>query len=232
MNKIFHVSCILLGSLLLFQQPQGGITGPSGPLAKATLLAHVTCAGAGGCTTSAVDTTGATFIVACTNAFSILSGVNDNKSNSYSALTAYGSGLGTQIYYTIPTTVGAGTTFTNGASTFSVLDIQVWKNTAASSVFQAGTDKGATGAGNSIQPGSATPSGPSLVISCATSYGTGTATIDSGFTITDQTPDNGGVNIFGAMAYLIQNSGSALNPTWSQTSGGAIAANQAAFVSQ
>jgi hypothetical protein len=102
---------------------------------------------------------------------------------------------------------------------------------SASSVFQTGTDSGATSSSSTtIQPGSITPSGSSLIITTVGVESTGTGSINLGFTITDQIGYAAGNNIGGASAYLIQTSGSVINPTWTMGSGVlAITAAIAAF---
>lgn len=185
-----------------------------------TLVAEATVAGASGGTTAAVNTTGANFIVLVT-AQSGTTTVSDNKGNTYTPLTLYtvsGGGSG-QLYYCTPATVGAGHTFTISTS-FGVLTAMAFSGMASSSVFQAGTDSGAFGfAVTTLQPGSTSPTGSSLIIS-GTAWSTTGATVSIGtpsFNSTYQTAYAAGSNLGGAGAYLIQASGSTLNPTWTYT---------------
>src|SRR5204863_2222713 len=67
------------------------------------------------------------------------------------------------------------------------------------------------------QPGSVTPSQDNEVL--VTGYGgdtnATTATIDSGFTVSDTFAYVGGSNMGGSAAYLIETTAGAKNPTWS-----------------
>ncbi len=69
----------------------------------------------------------------------------------------------------------------------------------------------------SYQPGSITPSENNEVIVTAITSGGGVTSysIDSGFTISDQFDLSGGGHFPLGMAYLIQTSAAASNPTWS-----------------
>jgi hypothetical protein len=170
-------------------------------------------------TTGSLDTTGATLLVAvCTYAGSP-TGVTDSKGNTWTALTAYAnSGVTTRIYYVNSNTptVGTGHTFTlNGTGIAAVINVVAFSGTA-SSPFD--LENGANSlSASTIQPGSVTPTANDSIIVTGFSGGNtfgGAATINSGFTITDQSPLTGGVNYGSAAAYLIQGTLAAVNPTW------------------
>jgi hypothetical protein len=58
--------------------------------------------------------------------------------------------------------------------------------------------------------------------------GTGSSTINSGFTVTDSGSTNTGF-AYGGLAYLVQGTGAAINPTWSQADAELLGAIQVAF---
>lgn len=197
-----------------------------------TLLVNPSCTAPsfGGCTTTAADTTGANFLVASIGGSSVSNcAMSDSKSNSWTALTPASGTASTITFYSTPTTVGSGHTFTVGTCTFASMVVSAWSGMVTMSVFQTGVQSQATGTGSSIQPGSVTPSGKTLLISALSEEDTTTQSINSGFTIIVAIQFSNG-NYFGVtQAYLKQASGAAVNPTWSWTNSAAAATTQAAF---
>jgi hypothetical protein len=208
-----------------------------------TLVAHGICGGASACGTAiSINTTGANFIAYAVSNYNVVASptVTDSQSgssNTYTCLTKYvanASTYGLQICYTatVPAHVGTSHTFNFSCTgCFSSIAVQAWSGMAASSVFQSGTDVGAgITSGNSLQPGSITPSGPTVVITAFGIYAaTATASINSSYTISDQVSFVMATNEGVALAYLIQSSGSATNPLWSSTATNSEIAAIAAF---
>lgn len=167
-------------------------------------------------TTTGVDTTGANLIVLFA-AYEAGSTVSDSKSNTWTALTPKGSGGVAQLFYCFNPTVGSGHTFSTTPITYGGIFMAAFSG-ATSSPFD--VENGvAPGSGTSIQTGSVTPSLNNELIITGINLGGSAAspTINSGFTQTDSINANSGVSYGGSLAYLIQTSASAVNPTWSWT---------------
>jgi hypothetical protein len=177
-------------------------------------------------TTDPVDTTGANFIV-CTVADDGVLAVTDNKSNTWIKLTEQGA-PNTAHFYCIDPIVGAGHTFST-AHAYGAIAMQAFSNTGEISFDQ---ENGATTAGaTSLATGSVTPGVDDELIVTGIEWG-GTmslASINSSFNKTDEVDASTGVNYGVAMAYLIQTSASAVNPTWSWTTSSAANARIATF---
>ena len=206
------------------------------------LVAHSTDVGSTTFSLPAVDTTGATLIVVTVAFYGEMTQpyptITDNKGNSanYVALTTYGAPgqvSATVLFYCASPTVGAGHIITIGANIgepmYGAAEMAAFSGIAASSPFQSGTDEGTDAGTSPIQPGSITPSGLTLVLTTLVTSSVVAATINDSFTITDQNSYGAGVNIGSALAYLIQASGSTINPTWTTTGSTNSAAAIAAF---
>ena len=88
---------------------------------------------------------------------------------------------------------------------------------AASALDQ---QNGAVGTGTSLATGSVTPSEDNELVVSGVSIAdgsSGTYAVDSGLTITDQILASAGNFEGGGLAYIIQTSAGAVNPTWSWT---------------
>jgi len=187
-----------------------------------TLIAHTTAAGNNGATTGSINTTGADLIVIIIAAQLNKSiATSDSKTNAWSLpvldSTQASTGANQALYmsWSFPTTVGSGHTFTVSgtglAAGFMVLAFS-GAGGMTNSAFSAGL------LGGSVTP----PFSNSLIVSgvsCNSTPSSGSFTINSGFTITDQQLFTGGSNYAGAAAYLVQTSPAAVNPNWSATSG-------------
>lgn len=193
------------------------------------LVSHVAKTTPG--TSGAISTTGATLLVAAagyTAASSIaFPNISDNQSNNwglpYIPGNNGGSNTGTiALWFVSSPTTAASHTFTCGGSGFESLCVAAFSGTPTTfTVDSPGASSGATG--TSLQAGSVTPSvDNSLLIAALAFRVAATVSIDSGFTITDQNPFSSGVAVGTALAYLIETSAAAQNPTWSWT-GSAIA---------
>ncbi len=192
-----------------------------------------------GATTAGINTTGADFLVVAVACYSAgpatLSDLVGGNSNTWTPLTLRDDGVDTtQFYYCKPAFVGSGHTFTvAGASSFSGLCVQAWSGAAAAS--PADQQNGATtGGATSLATGSITPSQANclVVASLCTNLNTDFSTagaINGGFTISNRLDSSPGVGFAHGMAYLVQTSAVAANPTWSWTSSNAAAAAIASF---
>lgn len=183
-----------------------------------------TTAAANGGTSGSINTTGATLLIAVefwTNSASCFTSFSDSKTNVWvpwgatNATNTNGSS-GLTLYYAVNPTVGSGHTFTLGTgapggciAAFSGTNIQ----------FPCGQLKiNTAGSAHSLAPGSITPPLNNTLLIAAMGYrDTTTISIDGGFTISNQLAFNSGISVGGALAYLIQTSAAAANPTFSWT---------------
>ncbi len=224
----------MLGTTLVLS---GGGAGGGGPPLVPALITHTTINPGGvdgGTSSPGVTTTGANLIVAVICLSSTTTGgptFSDNKGNSWTLITTVTSATqNTVIYYCSSPIVGTGHTFTTGPGfpnhPFSSACIAAFSNVKPSSPLDKNSGAGSTPPALTVQPGSITPvtDGELLVCVLGTApSGAETVAIDSGFTKTDDVPFNPG-NTFGThMAYLVQSSAAAINPTW--TMSGATTAN-------
>lgn len=184
-------------------------------------------------TTAPVDTSGADFLVAIVSDYSAGSRavVTDSKSNTWNALTSTQSGANARntIWWARPTTVGSGHTFTaTGTGTFPTIDVLAFSGSAVSPFDQ---ESGAVQAfGTSVQPGSLTPpQNDCLVVTGFTAdAAAGSLACSGGFTISTNVGVSGN-HERGALAYLIQTTAAAVNPTWSWSPNTTAAVRQATF---
>lgn len=170
-------------------------------------------------TTGSIDTTGANLIVIAACTYNLGSGptVTDSKSNTWAPLTKYQLANATtlRLYYCENPTVGSGHTFTVSTSLdYPSVCVAAFSGVKTSSSFD--VENGTANASSStIATGSVTPSEDNELVITGFCFGnTGTASIDNGFTITGQKQYNSSVNMGGALAYKIQTTAAAVNPTW------------------
>ncbi len=184
--------------------------------------------GASGGTTGSIDTTGATLLVVSVSyAKGGARTISDNKSNTWTQLTAKGDGsfMDETFYYAANPTVGTGHTFTVGGGALNQsLTVAAFSGVIASSPFDKQNGFGTGSTVSSIQPGSSgTPTGSasSLIVCGLGTVWTSSVTIDSSFTILQQNPFVGGTAYGNAIAW--KESTTAENPTYTATSGTSIA---------
>jgi hypothetical protein len=131
-------------------------------------------------------------------------------------------GWGLQFrYISNPTTSGL-STFTAtivGSSTFASICSLAFKGSKTSSPLdQENGNTAASGSGTSFQPGSVTPTTNNQALFTITGFVTpakGSVTVNSSFTKQVDIDLVGSQHYGMAMAYLIQSTAGALNPTWS-----------------
>lgn len=203
------------------------VTGSAPPPPDIQLLvsAQKTIKAGGPVTTSAIDTTGATLIVAAVASYYGTNTVVDSAGNTWHALTEYGAGGQgdtVTIFYAFNPTTSATHTFSGddlASQGFTSIMVAAFSGTdATAAVFEAGTDKGhAQTNGNPVQPGSVVVATiGDLYITAVGGYANATLAIDSGFTIITQ--DVLAANsLFAGLAYLLATDLVAVNPTWTPT---------------
>ncbi len=162
--------------------------------------------------------------------------VEDSKTNTWTPLTQQVDGVNrSQLYYCVPgVKVGASHTFTVRNP---LTAIYPWIGVAAfqgahSSPYNSDVTGAHAASGTTVQPGSITPPEGNCVLVTSLTYGTGTGAplTLSGFTVLS-TDIIGGTAYSGAIAYQIQTTATAINPTWSWTGSSANAVTMASFKS-
>lgn len=205
-------------------------------------FAHLaTASGSGsqtGVTTGNIDTTGAKLIV-CSGAFysGLEPGENpsftDSASNSWTKLTprTAGASYTNVLWYVINPTTSSSHNFTlSGANVYASLQGSAF-SAGGTVTFEAESAGGTTTADSVLQPGSITPSGDGRVFVTGLVFNfDNTISINSSFTIGAQNDFNTGVAEGGAIAYKIQTTGGAENPTWSWSVNTFAASAMATFV--
>jgi len=216
---------LLIFSSVAFGQ---GIPFPGGGLVHAVgsnpiaLVDHITLIAAGGPST-AINSSGASLLIAaCSTIGTTSPTVSDSKSNTWvtGPPTQYSNAATytVQLYYATSVTVGTGHTFSLTGGSANFCSFSAWSNTKTTAPFD--TENGATNNQLTLQPGSITPAADNaLIISIATEHQDNTTapTVDSGMTILDSSPNAG--NLPTAVAYKIQTTATAINPTWTSGDG-------------
>ncbi len=179
-------------------------------------------------TSPGIDTTGANLIVVNVTGFNLGGGsqtLTDNKSNTtYVALSQAGSGTcHNNLWYILSPTVGSGHTFTynsGGSSIFGTIQVAAFSGAVPS--FDRETTNSNSSPATTIQPGSITPGNNNEVVMTGVCFsddaGSSTYTINGSYTITDFIGFATGNNEGGGLAYLVQTSAAATNPTWTDSS--------------
>lgn len=179
-------------------------------------------------TTSAIDTTGANFlIVFITNHNTDITtlGLSDNKGNTWHHLNNYNTGGGPEggYWYSYNATCGAGHTVTVSSTFAAGIVFAAFSGIQSSSdpfdVQNGATDNTTTA--TSLQPGSITPSvnGELLILSFGTNSGAASGA-NLSFAAVDSIAPAGGNNEGSYMYYLVQGTAGAINPTVTFGSGG------------
>ncbi len=170
-------------------------------------------------TTPAVDTTGASLLVAYSASGAADAVITDSKSNTWTRLTERTSAFSGQeaIFYIENPTVGTNHTFTSGGlgNVDPGLVVVAFSGAAISGVFD--QESSINGTTSPAQPGSVTPSEDNeLIVTCCggTISGFGAP---SGYTLQESLDVSSGANYGVAIAYKIQTSASAENPSWTFT---------------
>lgn len=196
-----------------------------------TFVAQVGAASTDGndITTGSINTTGATLLVAAIANSNFAGGgsVTDSKGNTWTPLTEQINVASTcriRLFYSFPTSVGAGHTFSTNAGITLYPAIQVFAFSGGAGSF--GSENGTTGGASPVSTGTVTPSTDGQVIIAA--FGDAASSIDAitaGFTKYD-VAYGAGVNFSVSMAYYIQPTAGAQGCTFTftGTTGGAAIA--------
>jgi len=162
-------------------------------------------------TTGAIDTTGALLLVACVARVGAAT-LTDSKGNSWTALslTSYGG-----IYYSQPTSVGSGHTFSLASTgTFPSVAVAAYAGTNTTSPFDQQSATGDTGGGTTASTGSVTPSENNELLVAFAGGGATLSSIDASFTIRESVALVSSQHYACALADQIQTTITARNPTW------------------
>lgn len=235
---VFLAACVFAA---LPAKPRGfmaGLSAGGGGVNAYTFLAAQSCgftSGSSGCTSPAINTTGATLLAAVVTGITSSPGLTDSASNTWSGGTLIGVIPDyVTIYYKLNPATSASHTFTlgSGSATFSALAVAAFSG-GPQKTFDA-LSVGATGASSSPSGGSITPAQNNEIVIAGVENHSGGTTINSlngGFTI----PANGNFaaianqNAGAAIAYLIQTTAGAANPTWTLSASDTWVAVNAAF---
>lgn len=217
----------------MFPGPGGNVTYGVTPI---SLLGggngYIACgAGVGGCTTSAINTSGASLLVALDCSY--LSGYtfSDSKSNTWTALTEYNSDNATcKIRYATNPTVGSGHTFQD-VGTFGAVMVLAFASADTSSPYVASSDTGlsaTTCSSTPCPPGSKTISIGNVEVTFmvlpSSTLRSGILPSDTDYVIDGTVNLNSpGAPVIGAtVAHLIAASTAARNPGWQTDDGSSL----------
>lgn len=188
-------------------------------------------------TTSSIDTTGANLIIiAQTASDATLPTPTDNKSNTYTKLASHTTGGVTNaFYYVSAPTVGTGHTFSSNSGTdhFQGIAVAAFSGAKTSSPFDLESGN-TTPSAESLSPGVITPSENKelVVYSLGDSFTSAVTTNDGTITILQQLPFVAATAFGIALAYKIQSTAAATNPTWSWTGAARAETSLATFKAQ
>lgn len=168
-------------------------------------------AGSGGVTSAAIDTSGANLLVAvaCYNHGATIT-FSDSKSNTWNKLTNQDtSGASAVIYWSTPTSVGSGHTFTvAGTSSFSTFAVGAFSSALASSPFDVQTG-GFTSSTVTQATGNVTPTVTNEILIAGLGWNGASSplpTVSNGFTVLDNADFLTSKNFGVSLAYKIQTS--------------------------
>lgn len=185
--------------------------------------------------TSSMDTTGADLLIiglACNNGYNTTP--TDSKSNTWTQLTSYTQGnVRVRLWYCKPTSVGASHTFTAPGGIIGTIFAAAFSGAKATS--PADQQNGSNAFASSLATGSITPSEDDcLIFGLYGVNGTGAAplSVDSGMTEIQEQPFVAGTSYGGSIAYKIQTTAAAINPTFTRSNSNGQAATVASFLSE
>lgn len=194
-----------------------------------SLIDHGLCGG-NNCTTGAMNTSGATLLVATVNCFNqnIDSAVvSDSKSNTWRKIPSVSSGSlngHTVIWYAYNKSGGAlsvGSAHTISASSCSLgaVNVSAYSGTLTSdNPLDVQRGLASQSSGNPFQAGNITPNQNNELVITAIGGNITSYSISTGFTITDTV--SYGSTTGGGSAFSVQSAASATNPAWTMQSGG------------
>ena len=189
--------------------------------------------------TAPIDTTGADLLVVAVSSYTAQAAptTSDSQTNTWQALTAYdntaSSGIvRVQFFYDATPSTSTSHTFsaTHANNAYPTIAVMAFSNTGATPFD---TESGAGNNGPlTIQPGSVTPAaGNSVLLSAISNNGNGgTFSISGGLAELHDLGAVSGQGVALAVAYEIQTTATARNPTWTASHNtGGLVANIAVF---
>lgn len=192
--------------------------------------------GANGGTTGTINTTAADLLIVAVSEYTGGAGavLTDSQSNTWTATTFRSGGeAGLKIYYKQAPATSASHTFTiSGTLSFSVVEVLCLAGSVASP-FDVENGNGDGAGGTSLSTNSITPTQDNDIIITAFSTGSNGFTYGgvTGYTIVENIDYGAGLNEGLALAYKIQTTAGAENPTWTNSGSAVRAATITAFKS-
>lgn len=212
----------------------GGVNNGGSGGGSWSFLTSASAASSGGSdiTTPAINTTGANLIVAGVASGANAPAISDSRSNIWARLNIYSGGPNIALFYCYIPIVGSGHTFSTTSSNAPSLFVAAFAGASSSPLDQqdgAGASSGIT----AVQPGSITPGQSNELIvtflGIAASGNISVSGVNQGFTIAGSETFSAGNNYGGAMAYLIQSTAAAVDPTWIVSGSASLLAAIASF---
>ena len=205
--------------------------------AAITVLSH-SCVGSTNSTTvtsAAINTTGASLIVISLSYFQggSFTTPTDSSSNTWTQLTVHTNNSDTSqvLFYVTNPTTSASHTFTEnngGTSTYPGICVTAFSGTQTSSPFDVQNGNQGTTV-TTLSTGSITPGSNNELVVTGVGGNYSTSSINSGYTIIDSEPGVASHGYTAAIAYIVQTTATATNPTWTQSGSGTIATTIASF---
>lgn len=185
--------------------------------------------------TGSLDTTGADCLVGVVTNYTGIGvpSISDSKSNSWTSLTnRNATNTNGRMFYCVPSSVGSGHTFSGGLAGTDYPSIAVIALAGVHATpFGAESGSGSDGV-TTKQAGSLTPSENNcIVIACLSFNAANTPSINESFTIAQHIDFSSGQHFGVDLAYKIQTTAAAQNPTWTNGSSGEMVAALAWFKS-
>ena len=202
------------------------------PIALVNSVTFASSGGNGG-TTSGMDMTGASLLVAVTSD-QATPVITDSSGNTW-ASAVVGSGVSPNVrcFYVANPTVTASMTFTvTDTAGYPAVVYLGFSGVATVSPLDQTNNFNIGGGGTSIAAGSITPgsAGEVVVAGVANNDQSGVPTIGSGFSTPVTVGAAGGVSFGVAASYLVQTTATAVNPTWTDANGNLTGATIASFI--
>jgi hypothetical protein len=170
--------------------------------------------------TPAISTTGASLLVVVCGTYYSPNTPTDSESNTWTALTLYGSEGAARIWYVNAPTTSASHTVSISGTSYQGYALYAFSGTAASPFDSESGNSANNPAGATISPGSITPAEDnSLLIACFGGAFCANIQVSSPYSSAVLAWDQDGHVGMGA-AYTIQTSKAASNPAWTWSSGG------------
>ena len=206
--------------------------------AAIALVNHTWAGAANSVTTSAISCTGANLLViyVADGQNATTGTMSSSPANTWTSLTdAASSFQNGALWYSKNASVSGSMTFTyasSGGTGSPAIFVECFSSADTSAPFDQ-QNTGTANPGPTVQPGSITPGvNNELVVTGSTTGDPGASyTINGCYSsnITDQAPIVGGVHYGGALAYCVQTTATATNPTWSGAGSTAVVATIASF---